>query len=422
MVGDWVALVVVGACFVTFLAVTLGFDLAFAQIDSAIERGWVKYGLTYVTVFCMLASWLPPARLSRVVRVAVLLPAAHAVVLVTAWLAWSDVSRFSDHDTVSALVTQFPMATIVIATLCVFVAFALLVARRREWLHGFLMLALAELLLLGLWLPISSSLFAGGEAAEWPRCGPSLLELQRRVIVSVVPPTLLAFGFAAFALRRPRQMLAYRWWTTAFVLGALTLGVAARLGALGAEMIMYANLLPILLAAMIVAIAALLVFGVGYAWTSYGARRELQRRTRAEGVIVDDDREPVAGVEITSWLRGPRVVQRRFAVSIAGATVPVSGAYLVASLPAATTQLATGECFAVLRPGDRVTIAGHAEAAGAPFRTSAAPLSGEIFVAPAERSPGWFPQVALAMWRPCVAYLLIVVAAALPALAALAAT
>src|SRR5262249_45640564 len=151
---------------------------------------------------------------------------------------------------------------------------------------------------------------------------------------------------------------------------------------------------PMLLTAMIAAIAALVCFGIGLAVTAARAQTALRRHKRSDGVIVRDDDTPVFGLEITSWLRGPRIVQRPFAVSIPGATIPSSGAHLVAAMPTATTQLRTGEAYAVLRPGDRVTIAGHADAAGDPFRTSAAPLAGDVMIAPADRAPVGFAQVA----------------------------
>jgi hypothetical protein len=164
------------------------------------------------------------------------------------------------------------------------------------------------------------------------------------------------------------------------------------------------------------------MFGIALGVRQVVAHRAFARMKRVDGVIVEDGTEPALGFEITSWLRGPRTVQRSFAISTPAGTIPVSGAHLVAVLPAATTQLEVGECIAVLRPRDRVVIAGTGTATGAPFRSSAAPLAGELYVAAADRAAVGFSHVALAMWRPAVAYLLIVVAVAIPALAALAAT
>jgi hypothetical protein len=378
----------------------------------------------------MLAAWLPPARLSRAVRVAVLLPAIHGLILALAWPAWNAVARFvNDRDAASTLATEFPIALAAGITLAVFIGFSLLVARRRsgEWLHGLTMLALSELLLLGLWLPISCALWSGDDwrrVDEWWSAADPIVadhEVITRALFTIVPPTLIAFGFTALALRRPAQLLARRRVIVLAMSIAFFVALCMRADATARAMVLYSNLLPMLLAAMIVAVAALLVFGVALAVNAYRAHRAFKRKRRSDGVIVVDEDVPAAGFEITSWLRGPRIVQRPFAVSIAGGTIPVRGAHLIATLPPATTQLRTGEAFAVLQPGDRVTIAGHADAGGDPFRTSAAPLANELFVAPADRASSGFTHVALAMWRPCVAYLLIVVAVAVPALAALAA-
>jgi hypothetical protein len=423
--AGWITFVIVSACLVTFIAVTLGVDLVFAQIDRAVDRGWVPHGLTFVLAFCMIAAWLPPGSLSRPLRVAVVLPGVHALVVALAWPAWHAVSRFiNDRSTTSELATHFPVALAAGGTIVMFIAFACLVARRRsgEWLHGFVMLALSELLLLGLWLPISCVVWPGGAGEWWSNADPVIVDVSSRVALTVVPPTIVALGFTAFALRRPTQLLLARPLIIALVGAACFVAVAARLGASAREMLLYSNQLPILLTGMVVAIGALIIFGVALAVRSYAAQHAFQRKRRAEGVIVLDDNAPAFGFEITSWLRGPRVVQRSFAVNIAGATIPISGAHLIAPLAQATTQLHIGESLAVLRPGDRVTIAGHTSASGDPFRTSAAPITDQLFIAPADRGASGFVHVALAMWRPCVAYLLIVVAVALPALAALAAT
>ena len=422
----WTAWVIAGACFVTFIGVTVGVDLVFKQIDRAVERGWVPFGLTFITAFCMFAAWLPPAKLSRSLRVAVMLPVIHALIVGLAWPAWDTLARYvNDHDAACSLSTQFPIALAAAVTLATFVAFSLLVARRRsgEWLHGLTMLALSELLLLGLWLPLSCAFWQGGNGRWWGSDEPLVAQgaLAARVLFSVAPPTLVALGFTAFALRRPTSLLRQRGVVMLVVIAMFVLSVGVRLGASARSMLLYSNLMPMLLTAMIVAISALLIVGVANAIRSYAAHRVFATKKRADGVIVPDDSEPAAGVQIMGWLRGPRLVQRPFAVSIAGATIPVRGAHIVASLPPAITQLRVGESYAVLRPGDRVTIAGHAAASGDPFRTSAAPLAGELFVAPADRASSGFSHVALAMWRPCVAYLLIVVAVAVPALAALAA-
>ncbi|HEY5948987.1 MAG TPA: hypothetical protein VIV40_26025 [Kofleriaceae bacterium] len=422
---SWIGFVIASACFVTFMAVALGSNLVFDRIDRAVDRGWVPHGLIFITAFCVFVAWIPPARLSRTLRVAVLLPAVHALIVALAWPAWYALARFfNDRSAATALVTQFPIAAVAITTLAGFVLFALLVARRRsgEWLHGVTMLALSELLLLGLWVPISCALCPGGIEEWWTPEYPLVDDMLGRVLITVVPPTVIAVTFAAAGMIQPARLLRARRRIAGFVGVLFVVALITRLGASAREMVLYANLLPFVITAAVVAIASLMLFGAALGLRSYRAYSVFRKQRRSDGVIVDDDTAPALGFEITSWLRGPRIVQRPFAIAIAGATIPVRGAHLVAALPPATTQLKTGESYGVLRPGDRVMIAGHAAATGDPFRTSAAPLAGELFVAPAERSASGFTNVALAMWRPCVAYLLIVVAVAVPALAALAAT
>ena len=421
---DWLTYVVGIGCFVTFIAVMLGVQLVCDQLERAVDVSWFRSGVTFAVAFWILASWLPPARLSRSLRVAVLLPGAHALVIALAWPAWLSISRFvADEGAATELVTAFPIARIAAVTILCFLVFSLLVARRRsgEWLHGFVMVALAELLLLGLWLPISCAAWPGGTDEWWSAHQPLLADLGSRVAFTIVPPTVLALSFTTVALRRPGWLLAYRSLIAQVVLVVLCIAVITRMGASARVMVLYSNLVPILLAAAIVAIAALIGFGAMIWLTSRAKRRRFLAAERVDGVIVADGDDPAIGLEITSWLRGPRLVQRPFAVSTARGTIPVSGAHLVAAIPAVTTQLRTGECVAVLRPGDHVTIAGHGEAGGDPFRTSAAPLAGEILVAPAEAPRDGFTHVALAMWRPCLAYLMIVTAIAIPGLAALAA-
>jgi hypothetical protein len=423
--AGWIGFVIAAACVVTFAAVTIGVDLVVRQIDRAVDRSWIQNGLTFVVAFGLLAAWLPPSRMSRALRLAVHLPALHAGVIALAWPAWTELARFvTDPALASPLATGFPLAAIVTATLAANAGFALLVARPRtgEWLHGFVMLALCELLVLGLWLPISCAAWPGGSEEWWAASEPVIASIASRVLLTAVPPLAVACAFTALGLRRPSALLALRGPIAYVVLTLLGLAVAVRLDASARVLVLYANLMPILLVAVFVAVLALVLYGAALAVREYRLARGLARRRRTTGLIVADDAEPAIGLEITSWLRGPRTLQRTFSVSTADGMLPVHGAHLVATLPLATTQLRVGEAIAVLRPGDHVTIAGYDAATGDPFRTSAAPIAGELFVAPVDAGSNLAAHVALAIWRPCVAYLLIVVAVAIPALAALSAS
>ena len=133
----------------------------------------------------------------------------------------------------------------------------------------------------------------------------------------------------------------------------------------------------------------------------------------------------IACYEVATWLRPPRARVRSFVVATPTGEVPISGANLIAPLDPATTALRVGESFGVLRAGDPITIssARPVTRGGDPFRESAGPLVGaDPVIAPYGLPHLTFSDLALALWRPTVAYLVILVAVAAPALAALAAS
>jgi hypothetical protein len=418
----WVRAVIAIACLVTFVSVTVGSQLLWSQLPSWVDLGYFRHGLTFYISFWILVSFFPPWPMSRGMRVAVLLPIAHAVMIGCSWPVWTAVSSFlRDADAATAFAMQFPIAAVVGATAVGFAVIARLASPRRsgEWIHGFAMLALAELLLLGLWIPIACAAWPGGLGEWWSASEPLLQDAPSRVAFVVLPPTIVAIGFTVMALRRPRWLLASH---TAIggALGMLMLvAVATRLDASGRVMLLYTNFVPLLLAAALVAVSSLVVLGGVTWWRSWSMYRTFVKRERRGGSLSTDGDEPAIGLEITSWLRGPRVVQRNFTVTTSVGELPIRGAHLVASVPAATTQLKVGEQLTVLKRGDDVQVAGQSDDGGDPFRTSAAPLADTMYVAPAAMDKPGFPSVALVMWRPCVAYLLIVSAIAVPALAAL---
>jgi hypothetical protein len=140
-------------------------------------------------------------------------------------------------------------------------------------------------------------------------------------------------------------------------------------------------------------------------------------------VVVSDDAEPaVACFEITSWLQPPRPLVRSFSIATSGGEVPIPGARLVAPLDRSTTALRVGESYEALRAGDRITVSSTRSGSpdSDPFRTAAAPIVGaDPVVAPFGVPQLTFSDLALSLWRPAVAYLVILVAIAIPALAAL---
>ncbi|HEY0195037.1 MAG TPA: hypothetical protein VGC42_28180, partial [Kofleriaceae bacterium] len=131
----------------------------------------------------------------------------------------------------------------------------------------------------------------------------------------------------------------------------------------------------------------------------------------------------IARVALTSWLRGPRVEVGRFALRTLGGVVPISGGAWASPLALSTLHLATGQSQAALCAGDRVTVAGLVPADAAhPFRGAARWVAGPagLFLGAPVHAPrrATLDHLVLALWRPCAAYLLILIGVAVPALAA----
>jgi hypothetical protein len=172
----------------------------------------------------------------------------------------------------------------------------------------------------------------------------------------------------------------------------------------------------VLLALVVVAIVALVVLGV----TTVLRRRPGDRSWCAGVIAEDDDGEVVGCLEIASWLRGPRALLRSCIVTTPLGDLPIHGAVLDASATPLTSALAVGEAAVVLRTGDRVFVGGLVEAApdGSPFRTAAGLTPGPATVIAPARDHLRFAGMVLALWRPCVAYLVILTAIGIPVLVA----
>src|SRR5262245_42971758 len=106
---------------------------------------WVRNGLPIGIVLWLAAISLPPWSLSRAVRVAVLLPVAHAVALIGVVIASVWVSTLlPELDDSLHLVDALPMVWVAGGAAILYIAGGWLAAPRRrgEWLHGTVMLAL----------------------------------------------------------------------------------------------------------------------------------------------------------------------------------------------------------------------------------------------------------------------------------------
>jgi hypothetical protein len=389
-------------------------------------RFWVCNGLALVFAVWIAASYLPRWSLSRALRVAVLLPVAHVVLLAAAWIAWPIVSAHLPRLAETApLVDALPMGWVALGAAVACLAFGWLAAPRREWLHGTVMLALATLLLVGLWLPIGSALYSP------PRTSDHLFEWQHHDVIRaslahagpwaarmLVPPFVAALAFTIAALRRPALVQRHRSWVTGALYTTFGVSLLTRIDPTYDAALIYINFVHVLLAVSSVAIGALGLLAGSLVWRGVRGRRVLARDPRVQtGEVIAADSPVVARVEITSWLRGPRTELRNFAVTTRAGAIPIpAGAELVAPLSPMTTHLGSGESLEALRAGDRVVIAGLVEPpADHPFRDAGGLIAGThgVYVNRVGDTTGRFAHLALALWRPCVAYFTIAMVVAL---------
>jgi hypothetical protein len=388
-----------------------------SQLDDINSFHWpAAFGAVLATVIVI--AWLPEWRLPRALRVAVMLPIVHAgaaLAGVTMWLSLQlRVSTVADDLPVLHVL---PITAVVTCAIVLTVGAGRVIAgqRRAERMQASTIFALVQLLLVGAWMPIAIAFASRNHGGLVSDSSLEWVASPRLIALVVLPPMLGAFSFTALAIRRFELLHAHR---AACATGAVVLVITATVARIQPTPLAryaYVNFTHVLLVLLLVAAGTI----AALAWS-------LRRSTRASrdavpGVIVEAD-EPVARVQIAGWLRGPRAIADAFRVLTRDGKLAVPpGAEIRAGLPAISMRLHAGQAIDVLRPGDAVRVSGFvAPPADDPFRRSAVPIPGEagIVVTRNPADAGSFGAIALAVWRPCVAYVLVVVAIALPALAA----
>lgn len=426
MLPRWVTRAVIAATAITIIVAFVGayeigayFD-PMEHVTGSALRGGPAFGLSLALAWC----WLPDWRLPRALRVAVLLPIVQAIAIVTLVIAWKHVSAtlpYSDKE--SPLVTALPFAYVVAAGAAFVLVAGRVIAwgRRREWLQASAILSLGLLVTMGVWLPLVAN--------TWGPTGRSLpvawsdiahVVLDRQLMIwAFVPPAVVSIAFAWFAVHRSDAVVRAR--STIAMSVAVMLGMASlvRLAAGFGASIVYANFIHVLLALVVVA-AGTLALLTGSLWLRARHDRRLFARSDLVGVIDGKRSEAVAWLQIAGWWRGLRTAADAFTVtSDRGPIIVPAGAAIVCAPSPRTLELETGAETAVLRAGDRVTLVGFvAPDPGDPFRGASAMLPGPggVVVGSADLPRVGFAEVALSTWRPCLAYLLAVVAVAIPAL------
>jgi len=425
-VDAWVRCVVVLAVGCTLAVLFSGPRVVWMRDAHTVglPRFWFENTLAIGFLSTLVLACLPSARGSRYVRIAVLLPVVQMVTLLVSWIAFQVLrSRMPIAVDATPLFETLPVRVVLPWMALAIGVGARIVARprRREWLHATVMFALVNLLLLGLWLPIAGSEYAGHGYFVWDKVERALQHPTSIVAFIVVPPFIGALVFTATALRWPTIWRRNGGVVFALLLLALIVGIMCRRDVDEVGAFVYLNFIHLISAAAILTVTAIAVLGASIWISNARGRRRLDEPGVLTGTITST--HSIALLELTSWLRGPRPACDAFHVSTSFGEVPVpAGARVVAPTPLATTLLRGGEAVKTLEPGDRVALAGYVRSStDGPFRATSAPIPGAagITVGRVGDERYGFTHVALDLWRPSVAYLLICVAVALPGLAAL---
>jgi hypothetical protein len=427
----WVRVVVTTACLLTIIVAGAGPTALLEQVPALARQydvSWIRSGLVFLLGVWIVVSLVPLRSGASWLQLTVLLPLGQLVAMLIAWGEWTSYAELlpswmRDNPIMYALP---PSVVVLSAGLACFAAGSAIARRRlRDALQVAAMIALLDLLLLGLWLPLAADICAPDIARWWDDlliADAFASSVRSTLVVALVPPLVAAIGLAALSHRTRTRALSTAWRAGLGVgLACATLAaMSARGAATYTGAMLYLELTPVLLATAI-ATTGLLVALAGSLWLrDRRSRRALASDPhRLTGLVTARDGDDcVGGVAITSWLRGPALVLAPCAVTTpAGELVVPGGAELIAHLPDDTQALRFGDSTPVLRTGERVTLAGYAPPAdGHPFRDSAALVPGHVRIARATDRGGTAADIALAMWRPCVAYLLILATIALPAI------
>lgn len=393
------------------------------------DRAWFHTAPPVYMVLALTLVFLPGGSVSRFVRLAVALPVLHAIAMLVA-LVWVPRLGMPMLGERTPMLDTVPPGVAFVGLLGLTIALAVTLGR-RDWIHAFVTIALANLLLLGLWLPIAAGLWAlpamdrsGMVDESWPHAFALVANPPALLITVVMPPLVVASAYAAISLRRPELARRMRVPICALVILVFALAIFRRLDGSAGRFLIYDNFVHVLLAAVMVAIVATVTLALSTWLASRRASRRLAVERSRAGVIAGEDREVVACMQITSWLRGPRIWTRDFVARVGDLELVVpAGARLAAEVPLVSSVMRTGEAIAVLGRGDRVKLGGFVERelGEDPFRSTTVTVPGPAgIVIGGERETTPWQSMGLTAWRPSVAYLLILTAVGIPALAGLA--
>lgn len=193
-VEPWVRWTIAGACAITVAVVFASTEVMW-QLYKPFpgHEGLFVWAPPLVVSVAMALAFAPRATSSRWLRMALLLPAIHVVVMVVTWRLATVLHLFALVD-ITSLASDVPVLPFAIAMLGLTTGAGWLIGRhRREGRHAAVTIALANLLLLGLWLPVVSRLLAGAREFRWADRAVVALQDPAALVAEVIgPPFVLA--------------------------------------------------------------------------------------------------------------------------------------------------------------------------------------------------------------------------------------
>ncbi len=391
------------------------------------DKTWFQGLPPFAMAAALTVLFVPDGSVSRFMRLAVLLPVLHMIALVVAllYVPRLDMPQLAER---TPMLASLPVELVFGCGLVLMLAIARGIGGRREWAHAFVMLALANVLLLGLWLPILAS-FASTHDATGFGWSETFMPTLRRLedpgplpLIALAPPLVLATLYTVLAIRAPALTRRIRGWVIAAMVWLFGGAVVARYRSDHGAFLIHDNFVHVLLATIGLAIIATCTLAV-VTWLA--GRRELRRLAtephRKQGVIDDEGEGVVACMQITSWLRGPRMWMRSFIASANGELIRVpSGAVLATAVPKISSAMRAGEAVVVIHQRDPIVLGGFVEreVGESPFRSVTMTVPGPAGILVGRDEPVSTPieSMLLTAWRPSVAYLLIMLAIAVPSL------
>lgn len=450
----WVTWLVGASCvFVPMLFATAMF-LTWDGLGRDSSEFWLFCVAPPLAVTAIMCVWIARrGDLSGVVRAAVLVPIVHVVFTALCWFLWDSYSdRIEGALDRLPLVNALPAPKIALGLGALVIVGALVPRGRRHrgkvpvWLRASVSFALAHVLLLGLWLPIAA---VGWQDLFTTHIMPrGVLELiPPRAVefaqIALIPPTVGALVFAVVSTAWPESLRTLADKGGLLLALGLFIALGCRLLAEYTGFVAYANMVHVLLADAIFCLLCVVALGLAHARVLFFAARDagkaapwVQRGViEAERDATGTSPDAVGVLRHLGWLHGLRGRVRRFWLRTANGRLDVpADTRLIAPMPLASTfsqvdGARLGDDFdrrdsPLLHTGDEVVVSGYVEPAGdGVYRRHALPVPGPhglvITCARAPKETVW-RDIQLIMWRPCVLYLLVVSAAALPGMVVLA--